>query len=224
MSDPATPTDPARAAADAEFADHRRLADGARRVIRGVRNATVGPDERARALALLDEASAILEVDALTGPYWQTGLHDLADFRISTEPREVFPFSPAMGPLNPMAPEVRFEVGDDLVVRGEVTFTEAFNGPPWDTCHGGIIALVYDDLLGTAAMVAAGGGMTGRLTINYRKPTPLFRPIRLTAWLAEHEGRKFVARGEMHHGDDLLTEADGLFIQPRGLPAGTGVG
>jgi acyl-coenzyme A thioesterase PaaI-like protein len=110
------------------------------------------------------------------------------------------------------------EVDDDKVVHGFVTFTEPYNGPPFDTAHGGIIALVYDDLVGMAAMVGAGGGMTANLSIDYRKPTPMFRRIELTASLERYEGRKFWAHGEMRLDGELLNEANGLFIRPKGLP------
>ena len=88
----------------------------------------------------------------------------------------------------------------------------------------GLAMPLYDDIVGLAAAVGAGGGMTARLTINYRKPTPLFEPITFRAWLEEFEDRKFLARGEMHHGDVLVSEAEGLFIRPKGFPPGTSAG
>ena len=75
-----------------------------------------------------------------------------------------------------------------------------------------------------AAMVGAGGGMTARLTINYRKPTPLFRPIEIAAWFESQDGRKFIAKGEMRCDGELLSEADALFIRPSGFPPGTATG
>jgi acyl-coenzyme A thioesterase PaaI-like protein len=218
-SDPAT-ADPA-APLDDGGDDRRRLSDEVRRVIRGVRVTRVGPEDRDRARALLAEANAILEGEVTTGPYWQAGLESFGGFSLSADPRVLFPFSPAMGALNPLAPKVTVDVAADKSITGEVTFTEAYNGPPFDTTHGGVVALVYDDLLGMAALAAAGGGMTARLTVNYRRRTPLFVPIQFTAWLEEHEGRKFVARGEMRHAGELLSEADGLFIRPRGLVDGS---
>lgn len=204
--------------------DDRLLADATRRVIRGVRVTAVDADARNRAAALLAEAAAVLEAEVAPGPIWQTGLTSLDQFDPHAPLSEIFPFSPALGRRNPVAPTIEVEVSDDKVVHGTATFTEPYGGPPFDTCHGGVIALVYDDIVGLAAMVGAGGGMTARLTVNYRRPTPLYRPITLRAWLEEHEGRKFVARGEMRLDGELLSEADGLFIQPRGFPPGTTTG
>lgn len=217
-------TDATDVTADSRPPADPALADAVRRIIRGTRVSLAGPDDRTRAMALLAEAAELLERDESPGPFWQTGMTSFDQFDLLSDPTTLFPFSPAMGRANPGAPHVELEVGDDKVVRGTATFGEAHNGPPFDTCHGGVIAMVYDDLVGLAAMVGAGGGMTARLAIDYRKPTPLFEPITLTAWLQEHEGRKFIARGEMRHGDVLLSEAEGLFVRPKGFPPGTGTG
>jgi acyl-coenzyme A thioesterase PaaI-like protein len=200
------------------------LADAVRRLARGSRVSTVSSAERDRAIALIDEASAILGQDETPGPFWLTGLSSFDEFDLTADLATVHTYSPALGDANPFAPVVEMEVTADKVVQGTVTFAEVHNGPPWNTCHGGVVALVYDDIVGLAAMVGAGGGMTARLTINYRKPTPLFEPIAFRAWLTEHEDRKFVARGEMRLGDTLLSEADGLFIRPRGIPEGVSAG
>ena len=211
-------------ALDDEPVDEVRLADAVRRLIRGVRVTEVGDDTRAQVLSLVAEATALLEGTVTDGPMWQTGLTSFEQFDLTADPTSLFPHSPAMGRRNPQAPVVDLAVGEDRVVRGTTTFTEQFNGPPFDTCHGGIIALVYDDLIGLAAMVGAGGGMTARLRIDYRKPTPMFVPITLSAWLEEVDGRKLLARGEMRHDGELLSEAEGLFIRPTGFPPGTATG
>jgi len=200
------------------------LAAAVRRVARGSRVSTVSSAERDRAVALLDEATAILGQEETPGPFWLTGLSSFEDFELGADLATIHTYSPALGDANPFAPQVELEVTEDKVVQGTVTFAEIHNGPPWNTCHGGVVALVYDDIVGLAAMVGAGGGMTARLTINYRKPTPLFEPIRFRAWLEEHEDRKFIARGEMRLGDTLLSEADGLFIRPKGFPPGVTTG
>lgn len=210
--------------ADADSDGDPRLADAVRTIIGLTRTSTVDEAARVEAMRHLSQAAEILGAEHSTGPYWQTGLSALEQFRLTGDPTGVFPFSPASGPANPIAPRVTLSVDADKTVHGTVTLTEAYNGPPFDTCHGGIIALIYDDLIGMAAMVGAGGGMTARLTINYRKPTPLFRPIEIAAWFESADGRKFIAKGEMRCDGELLTEAEGLFIRPSGFPPGTATG
>ncbi len=200
------------------------LADAARRLARGVRVSTVPPAERDRAIALIDEATAILGREESPGPYWLTGLSSFDQFDLNADLATVHTYSPALGDANPFAPVADLEVTEDKVVQGTVTFAEVHNGPPWNTCHGGVVALFYDDIVGLAAMVGAGGGMTANLSIDYRRPTPLFEPIRFKAWMEWHEDRKHLARGEMYLGDELLTEAKGLFIRPKGFPPGVTTG
>ena len=54
--------------------------------------------------------------------------------------------------------------------------------------------------------------MTGRLTINYRSPTPLETELRLEGVLEKVEGRKIFTTGSMWAGDRLCATAEGLFI------------
>ena len=43
--------------------------------------------------------------------------------------------------------------------------------------HGGVIAELFDEVLGAANIVADHGAMTGTLTVRYRKPTPLLADL-----------------------------------------------
>ena len=124
---------------------------------------------------------------------------------------EFFPTSPVIGFANPVAPPVVVEaVGGEL--RGTAFFDYQYEGPP--TCvHGGVIAMVFDEMLGAANIMAGSPGMTGTLTIKYRKPTPLRAPLRLEARLMGREGRKITTYGAIFHGDVLTAEAEGLFIE-----------
>ena len=126
-------------------------------------------------------------------------------------PQDFFPTSPVIGFANPVAPPVSLEVVDG-VLHGTAWFDYPYEGPP--TCvHGGVIAMVFDELLGAANIVAGCPGMTGTLTIRYRKPTPLRTPLRLEARFVERDGRKIRTTGAMFHGDLLTAEAEGIFIE-----------
>lgn len=166
------------------------------------------------AIGRIEAAAQVLETQRVSGPWWQTGLNSYEGWSMDADPLTLFPHSPAMGAMSPIGPEVELWV-EDQVVHGTATFSEIHNGPPFDTAHGGMVALVYDDLVGLAAMIGTGGGVTANLTIDYRRPAPLHEPIELKAWTVSMDGRKYVARGEMRHQGELLSEAQGLFIQPR---------
>ena len=67
-------------------------------------------------------------------------------------PQDHFPTSPMIGFANPVAPpvEVWAVEGEDgrRELRGRVTFGYPYEGPP--TCvHGGVIAELFDELLGS---------------------------------------------------------------------------
>ncbi|HEX7459768.1 MAG TPA: PaaI family thioesterase, partial [Acidimicrobiales bacterium] len=136
---------------------------------------------------------------------------------ISQHAQEFFPTSPIMGMANPIAPPVVVHVVDGIdggyrEIRAEAWFDWAYEGPP--TCvHGGVIAETFDEMLGAANMVAGNPGMTGTLTIRYRKPTPLRTPLRIEARCLRRDGRKISTWAGIYHGDLLTAEADGLFIE-----------
>jgi acyl-coenzyme A thioesterase PaaI-like protein len=125
-------------------------------------------------------------------------------------PQDFFPTSPVIGFANPIAPPVSVEAVDGGLV-GTAWFDYQYEGPP--TCvHGGVIAMVFDEMLGAASILAGNPGMTGTLTIRYRKPTPLRTPLRIEAGFVSRERRKILIKGAIYHGDDLTAEAEGIFI------------
>jgi hypothetical protein len=131
------------------------------------------------------------------------------------DPREIFPTSPIIGRANPIAPPAELWVvegeGGQRELRGRVTFDYQYEGPP--TCvHGGVIAELFDEMLGAANIVADNAGMTGTLTIRYRKVTPLLVPLDLVARRTGSERRKVFAWGGIYHAGELTAEAEGIFI------------
>jgi acyl-coenzyme A thioesterase PaaI-like protein len=134
-------------------------------------------------------------------------------------PQEFFPTSPVMGIINPVAPPVHLEVVDGVdggfaEIRATVNLGYPYEGPP--TCvHGGVIAAIFDEVLGAANMVAGHPAMTGTLTVRYRKPTPLRTDLRLEARCLGRDGRKIRTWAAMYHGDLMTAEAEGIFVEVR---------
>lgn len=123
---------------------------------------------------------------------------------------EHFDFSPLIGRSNPLSPPI-FVRTDGERVYGEVVFGSAYEGPP--AClHGGYVAAAFDEVLGFAQSLTGSPGMTGRLEVSYRSPTPLHTPLRFEAWVEDVSGRKITVRSTLHAGDRLCAEATGLFI------------
>jgi acyl-coenzyme A thioesterase PaaI-like protein len=92
-----------------------------------------------------------------------------------------------------------------------VVFGSAYEGPP-GSVHGGFVAAAFDEVLGFANSLSGSPGMTARLIVNYRQPTPLYTELRFDARLDRVEGRKIFTTGEVYAGDRLTAEAEGLFV------------
>jgi acyl-coenzyme A thioesterase PaaI-like protein len=122
------------------------------------------------------------------------------------------PMYGAMNPLSmPMVMGFADQPGEFGAVTGEAVFTELYEGPPGH-CHGGYVAAAFDEVLGMAQSLTGRPGMTGKLNITYRSPTPLRTPIMFTGWVERVDGRKIFTRGTAHNGGTLCAEAEGLFL------------
>jgi hypothetical protein len=162
--------------------------------------------------AAVDSASVKLEevvasLEASAAPGRRPRVHPDAN----GPAQDFFPTSPVIGFANPIAPPVEVEtVAGGL--DGRVFFDYQYEGPP-GCVHGGIIALVFDELLGAANIASDSPGMTGTLTVRYRKPTPIRTDLRLVARFEGRDGRKIRTTGAMYNGDELTAEAEGIFIE-----------
>jgi acyl-coenzyme A thioesterase PaaI-like protein len=121
-----------------------------------------------------------------------------------------FDHSPFIGLANPISPPMYFR-HERHRVTGTVNFGAAYEGPP-GCVHGGYVAAAFDELLGAAQSLSGTQGMTARLVVNYRSPTPLRTDLHMQGVLARTEGRKIYCEGQLWAGDQLCAEAEGLFI------------
>jgi len=118
--------------------------------------------------------------------------------------------SPFIGRANPVALPLIVEFVDGGI-DAVANFGTLYEGPP-GCLHGGYIAGIFDEVLGAAQTFSGHAGMTGRLTIHYRSPTPLNTDLHLKARFESASGRKILCKGTLHAGDRLCAEAEGLFI------------
>ena len=81
--------------------------------------------------------------------------------------------------------------------------------------HGGWIACAFDEMLGIANIAAGHPGMTGRLTVHYRRPTTAVPRAAVPGLGRAHEGRRIMSRAELWDGETLTAEAEGVFVQLR---------
>jgi acyl-coenzyme A thioesterase PaaI-like protein len=119
--------------------------------------------------------------------------------------------NPVTGPENAIAPPLHLRARPDRSVVGVTTLGLQYQGPPGNV-HGGISALLLDDSLGVANFSAGAPGMTAQLSLRYRRPTPLFEPLTITARQVSVDGRKIRTVGSISARGEVCVEAEGLFI------------
>ena len=162
----------------------------------------------ARAQAIADELAAT------TRPVEQLPeLDDVLTFRRV--------YNPVSGVGSALALPLELHLADpdrpEAGTVGTVSLGQAYEGPP-GYAHGGMSALLLDQLLGATAIAAGLWGMTVRLETVYRGPVPLRTPLQLRARVAEDAGRRTVVTGTIALAADpgtALVEGRGVFVMPR---------
>jgi acyl-coenzyme A thioesterase PaaI-like protein len=114
------------------------------------------------------------------------------------------------GPWNPLgiAIEVHRE-GDEAVA--EVSLGSAFEGAPGRS-HGGIVAAIFDDVLGYLLTLLQEPGFTGELTVRYHAATPIGQPLEFRARVVEREGRRVRTAAEATADGTLVASAEATFV------------
>ena len=87
-----------------------------------------------------------------------------------------------------------------------------YTGPPGH-CHGGIIATILDEAMGKVNKLRHVVALTSTITVDYLKPVPLNKPLRV-------ESRELRVRGRYHTNEaeilnskgEVLARSKGLFI------------
>ena len=115
------------------------------------------------------------------------------------------------GPWNPLGMGLEV-VRDGDVVSAQVTLGTAFEGAP-GMAHGGIVAALFDDVLGYLLTLHRVPGFTGELTVRYHQPTPVGEPLALRGWVVEREGRRLHTAGQLRARDQLVASATAVFIE-----------
>lgn len=115
------------------------------------------------------------------------------------------------GPENPCGMGLKLRVENDQV-RGQVTFDRRQEGAP-GIAHGGAVATVLDDALGTLLVVLRRPAVTANLNLDFRAPAFLGRALDVEAWTDRVGGRKLHLGGRLLDGDDVIAEAQALFLE-----------
>ncbi|WP_347957859.1 PaaI family thioesterase [Gordonia aichiensis] len=123
----------------------------------------------------------------------------------------------AVGARNAVAPPMKVIHADDAAVA-EVELGAAYEGPG-GRVHGGVAALLLDQLVGEAAsMQTHMPCFTGTLTVKYLRPTPL-GTVYLRGEVYRVDGRKKFVRATLADADGVTVEAEAIMIAPKDLPS-----
>ena len=188
------------------WAQKRHLADAMRRVIALLMTSDAPEDELRIATERLDQYAERLA----THPQ-KTKYEGFAESANAGDVGAFFDVSPVIGQANPLAPPLRLRAIDERRVVGSANFGTPYEGPPANV-HGGWVAAAFDELLGFAQSLGGNPGMTGTLTVRYRKPTPLHTDLRFEGEIVRIEGRKIFTEGRVLAGDLVTAEAEAIFI------------
>lgn len=115
------------------------------------------------------------------------------------------------GDRNPASMGIRLR-RDGERIRGEVTLDERHEGAP-GFAHGGAVATVLDDSLGSLLLILQRPAVTAKLEVNYRRPAFLGRRFEIEAWIEATNGRKLWLAGELRDQGEPVADARGLFIE-----------
>lgn len=115
---------------------------------------------------------------------------------------------------HPLVPPFVIDVEDPDRVTGTVRLSRAHLGGG-DAAHGGVLPLLFDEVLGRLVAHGREPSRTAYLHVDYRQLTPLDVDLRVEAEIIRHEGRKLFATGRLLKGEVVLAECEGLFVQAR---------
>ncbi len=117
------------------------------------------------------------------------------------------------GTANPDGMRLRFTYDEErhcFVCRFRLG--KRYTGPPAH-CHGGIIATILDEAMGKVNKLRHVVALTSEITVNYRKPVPLNKPLRVESREVEVKGRKHINMAEiLNDKDEVLARSQGVFI------------
>src|SRR6202162_3202773 len=119
----------------------------------------------------------------------------------------------ACGKENPQGMHLKFtydEERDSFVCRFRLS--KRYTGPPGHA-HGGIIATILDDAMGKVNKLRNVVALTSQITVDYLRPVPLNKLLRVKSHEIEVEGRFHTNTAEiLNEKNEVLARSQGTFI------------
>lgn len=181
------------------------LAESVRALAEASLRTTVGTEVATEVTKAVDELTELLRAEQIEGSY---GVSVTRDGHVLGHGNAV------VGMRNPVAVPLHMERSPEGRAWASFHLNALYEGPPTKV-HGGVSALILDQVLGEAAAAGGSPGMTGTLTLTYRRNLPL-GDCSVEGWIDRRDGVKTVVRGVIRDADgNDCVEAEGVFILPR---------
>jgi uncharacterized protein (TIGR00369 family) len=117
------------------------------------------------------------------------------------------------GGANPSGMKLAFELDlDSGRASGRFVLGPRYGGGA-GFAHGGVIAILLDEVMGKISKLLEERAVTAELNIEYRKPVPVDAEITVSGWQIEQKGRNRFRVGEIHDAQgNLLVRGRGRFV------------
>jgi acyl-coenzyme A thioesterase PaaI-like protein len=177
--------------------DRERLAEALRRV-QAEFMGTLAPPE------LLQPLAHHLELVA----------DQLAPYSLTAVPADSWQDLNRTAATRTLAPELTDVEFDQDHLSAMVTFSTFYTGGN-GAVHGGALPLLFDQILGGLSQFGRSMCRTAYLNVDYRRVTPVGKPLRVEGRYERTEGRKRFLYGAIYDGEHVTAEAHGLFVELR---------
>ncbi len=197
--------------------------DGAERLATATRAFADAVAETAVDRSTLDEVASALELmtHRLRVETDDDGYSGLLVLPVDpVRPETYMPLNPIVGRCNPTRPDVEVRLADGEIV-GTATFSRRFVGPAGHA-HGGISAMVADQLVAAAPMAIGVRTVTKSLTVRYLRALPLDEEVELWA-VCTPDGEQFKAKFEVRARGEVAVAGSAVLVPYQNLAKRAGI-
>lgn len=117
------------------------------------------------------------------------------------------------------------DISDDTRhgVRGRIALNHMFAGPP-AAVHGGVLAGLFDEIVGALAGAVAPTAIvaTATLKTRFRAPTPLDTPLEIDAFVARSSSQRMRAMATCRANGEATATAEALMVMRTRPPQNRG--
>jgi uncharacterized protein (TIGR00369 family) len=119
----------------------------------------------------------------------------------------------ACGKNNPEGMHLRFSYDEETKrFFSRFRLGRRYTGPPGHA-HGGVIATILDEAMGKVNKIHNVVALTSEISVQYLKPVPLNKPLRVEARGVSVRGRRHINAAEiLNQRGELLASSRGTFI------------